>query len=99
MELYVPNFQLTEVSEVLAGEGVSFEVTDKTFSLSLAGKETYEVTAVKAELLECDMPAIFDVDSPRKLRAFRLPSGNKILITDADGNFDRLVEPPPGWTR
>jgi hypothetical protein len=99
MELYVPNFQLREVSEVLTGEGVSFEVTDKTFSLSVAGKEAYEVTAVKAELLECDMPAILDVDSPRKLRAFRLPSGKKILITDADCNFDRLVEPPPGWTR
>ena len=33
MELYVPNFQLKEVSEVLTEEGVSFEVTDKTFSL------------------------------------------------------------------
>jgi hypothetical protein len=99
MELYVPNFQLKEVSAALTGEGVSFEVTDKTFSLSVAGKETYEVTAVKVELLECDVPVIFDVDQPRKLRAFRLPSGKKILITDADGNFDRLAEPPPGWTR
>jgi hypothetical protein len=99
MELYVPNFQLKEVSAVLSGEGVSFEVTDKTFSLSLAGKEAFDVTAVKAELLECDVPAIFDVDSPRKLRAFRLPSGKKILITDVEGNFERLVEPPPGWER
>ena len=32
MELYVPNFQLKEVSAVLTGEGVSFKVTDKTFS-------------------------------------------------------------------
>jgi hypothetical protein len=99
MELYVPNFQLKEVSEVLTKEGVSFEVTNKTFSLAVAGKETYEVTEVKAELLETDMPAIYDVDSPRKLRAFRLPSGKKFLITDADGNLDRLVEPPPGWER
>jgi hypothetical protein len=99
MELYVPNFQLKEVSAALAAEDVSFEVTDKTFSLSIAGKEAYDVTAVKVELLECDLPVVFDVDSPRKLRAFRLPSGKKILITDADGNFDRLVEPPPGWER
>jgi hypothetical protein len=99
MEIYVPNFQLKEVSEVLAQEGVTFEITDKTFSLVVAGKESYEVTEVKAELLETDMPAIYDVDSPRKLRAFRLPSGKKILITDADGNLDRLVEPPPGWER
>jgi hypothetical protein len=99
MEFYVPNFQLQEVSAVLAGEGVSFEVTDKTFSLSLAGKEAYEVTGVKAELLESDLPAILDVDAARKLRAFRLPSGKKILLTDADGNFERLAEPPPGWER
>jgi hypothetical protein len=99
MEIYVPNFQLKEVSAVLAAEGVIFKVTGKILSLSLAGKEAYDVTAVKAELLECDLPAVFDVDSPRKLRAFRLPSGKKILITDADGNFDRLVEPPPGWER
>jgi hypothetical protein len=99
MELYVPTFQLKEVSEVLTAEGVNFKVTDKTFSLSLAGKEAYDVTAVKAELLECDVPVVFDVDSPRKLRAFRLPSGKKIILTDADGNLDRLVEPPPGWTR
>ena len=99
MELYVPNFQLKEVSAVLTAEGVTFEVTDKTFSLAVGGKESYEVTEVKAELLETEMPAVYDVDSPRKLRAFRLPSGKKILITDANGNFDRLVAPPPGWER
>ena len=99
MELYVPNLQLKEVSEMLTGEGVSFEVTDKTFTLTLAGKEAYEVTEVKAQLLECDVPAMFDVDEPRDLKAFRLPSGKKILITDVNGNFERLVEPPPGWKR
>jgi hypothetical protein len=99
MEIYVPNFQLKELSEVLAGEGVSFEITNKTFSLVVAGKESYEVTTLKAELLETEVPAIYDEDEPRRLRAFRLPSNKKILLTDADGNFDRLVEPPPGWGR
>ena len=99
MEFFVPNFQLKEVSEALAREGVTFEITDKTFSLVVAGKENYEVTGVKAELLETEVPAIYDADEPRRLRAFRLPSGKKILLTDADGNFDRLVEPPPGWGR
>lgn len=99
MEIYVPNFQLKELSEVLAGEGVSFEITNKTFSLVVAGKESYEVTALEAELLETEVPAIYDEDEPRRLRAFRLPSNKKILLTDADGNFDRLVEPPPGWGR
>jgi len=99
MEIYVPNFQLKEVSEVLAQEKVDFEITDKTFSLVVAGKESYEVTGVRAELLEAEVPAIYDKDEPRRLRAFRLPSGKKILLTDADGNFDRLVEAPPGWER
>ena len=99
MELYVPKFQLKEISEVLAGEGVAFEVTDKTFVMAVEGKERYEVTEVKANLLETDVPAIYDEDSLRNLRAFRLPSGKKILLTDIDGNFLRLAEPPPGWER
>ena len=99
MEIYVPNFQLKEISEVLAQEGVDFKVTDKTFSLVVAGKESYEVTGIRAELLETEVPAIYDKDEPRRLKAYRLPSGKKILLTDADGNFDRLVEPPAGWER
>ncbi len=99
MELYVPKFQLKEILEVLAGEGVTFEVTDKTFSQVVEGKERYEVTEVKANLLETEVPAIYDEDSLKNLRAFRLPSGKKILLTDTDGNFVRLVEPPPGWGR
>jgi hypothetical protein len=99
MEIYVPNFQLKEVSEVLSQEGVELEITDKTFSLVVAGKGTYDVTEVRAELLETEVPVIYDEDEPRGLRAFRLPSGKKILITDANGNFERLVEPPLGWER
>jgi len=99
MEIYIPNFQIKEVSEVLSQEGVGFKITDKTFSLVVAGKESYEVTEIRAELLETEVPAVYDEDEPRRLKAYRLPSGKKILITDADGNFDRLVEPPAGWER
>lgn len=99
MELYVPNFQLKELSEVLTGENVTFEVTDKTFFHVVEGKERYEVTMVKANLLETEVPAIYDEDLLKNLRAFRLPSGKKTLLTDIDGNFVRLVEPPPGWER
>jgi len=98
MELYVPTTQLKEVSEVLAKEGVTFEVTDKTFSLAVQGQEAYEVTEIKAKLLEIEVPAIYD-DDPRSLRAYLLPSGRKIILTDIDGNLDRMVEPPPGWER
>jgi hypothetical protein len=99
MELYVPTDQLKEVSEVLAGEGVTFTVTEKTYSLVVEGKEIGEVTEVKAELLETEMPAIYDEGPPITLRAFRLPSGKKFLLTDRDGNFVRLAVPPPGWER
>ena len=99
MDIFIPNLQLKAVSEVLSQEKVNFEITDKTFSLVVAGKETYEVTGVRAELLEIEVPAIYDQDEVRKLRAFRLPSGQKILLTDADGNLDRIVSPPPGWER
>jgi len=99
MELYVPKFQQKEILEMLAGEGVAFEATGKTFFQVVEGKERLEVAEVKANLLETEAPAIYDEDSLRNLRAFRLPSGKKILLTDIDGNFVRLVEPPPGWER
>jgi hypothetical protein len=98
MELYVPTAQLKEVSEVLAQEGVTYKVTGKTFSLAVQGKETYEVTEIEAKLAEIEVPAIYD-DDPRSLRAFLLPSKETIILTDIDGNLDRLVKPPPGWER
>lgn len=99
MELYVPTSQLKEVSDVLAGERVTFAVTDKTFTLVVEGKEIGEVTEVKAELLEIEVPGIYHEAPPITQRAFRLPSGRKILLTDGDGNFVRLAVPPPGWER
>lgn len=87
MELYAPKFQQKEILEVLAGEGVTFEATGKTFFQVVEGKERLEVAEVKANLLETEAPAIYDEDSLRNLRAFRLPSGKKILLTDMDGNF------------
>jgi len=99
MEIYIPTDQVKKVIEELAGEGVTYEVTDKTFSLVMEGRESYEVTEVKASLLETEVPAILDESPPRNLRAFRLPSGKKILLTDVDGNFDRIAQPSPGWER
>jgi hypothetical protein len=98
MELYVPTAQLKEVSEVLAQEGVTYKATGKTFSLAVQGKEAYEVTEIEAKLAEIEVPAIYD-DDPRSLRAFLLPSKKTIILTDIDGNLDRMVKPPPGWER
>ena len=60
MELYVPTAQLKQVSEVLAQEGVTFEVTGKNFSLAVEGKDAYEVNEVKAKLLETEVPPVLE---------------------------------------
>jgi|WetSurMetagenome_2_1015567.scaffolds.fasta_scaffold23171_5 hypothetical protein len=99
MEIYVPNDDLKKFGEVLAGEKVAFEVTDQVYDLMVGGTKITQVTAVKAELLETDVPLLYDQGPEINLRAFRLPSGKKFLITDAKGNFVRLVTAPPGWER
>ena len=99
MEIFVPKDQVKEIFDVLAGEKVSCEVTDKEFDLMVAGEKIGEVTALEADLLETDVPVIYDEGPQITLRAFRLPSGRKFLLTDADGNFVRIVTPPPGWER
>jgi hypothetical protein len=99
MEIYVPTHQLKHVSDILTAEKVTFQITDKKFALVLGGKEAYEVTEVKAQLLEVDIPAVVDESPLRTLRAFRLPSGTRLLLTDADGNYEHTVEVPPGWER
>ena len=99
MEIYVSKDQLKELSDVLAAERVNFQVTDKTFSLMLEGKEIAEVAEIKAQILETEVPALLEDAPDISLRAFRLPSGRRFLLTDVNGNFVRLVTPPPGWER
>jgi hypothetical protein len=99
MDVYVSKDQLKEVSDALALEGVNFQVTDKTFSLIVEGKEIGEVAELKAQLVETEMPAILEDAPDITLRAFRLPSGRRFLLTDLNGNFVRMVTPAPGWER
>ncbi len=99
MEIYVPSEDVKEVFEALVAEKVSCEVTDKKFDLMLGDDKIAEVTALKADVLETDVPVIYDAGPQITLRAFRLPSGKKFLLTDADGNFVRIMQPPPGWER
>ncbi len=99
MNLYVPNAELKRVTEALSGEKVAFEVTDKVYSVMVEGEKIGEVTEVTTQVLETDVPVIFDRGPEISLRAFRLPSGKKFLLTDAEGNFVSLMEPPPGWER
>jgi hypothetical protein len=99
MKIYVPNEELKRVSEALTGEKVSFEVSDKVYSLMVEGKKIGEVSEVTAQVIETDVPVIFDRGPEITMRAFRLPSGKKFILTDAEGNFVSLVEPPAGWER
>ena len=99
MELFVPTHQIKHVSDILSEEKVGFQVTGNKSLLTLGGKEAYEVTEVKADLLEVDVPAVVDESPLKTTRAFRLPSGKKLLLTDADGNYERTVEVPAGWER
>jgi hypothetical protein len=99
MDVYVSKDQLKEVSDVLGVEGVNFQITDKMFSLIVDGKEIAEVAEIKAQILETDMPALLEDAPDVTLRAFRLPSGRRFLLTDVNGNFVRIVTPPPGWER
>ena len=99
MDVYVSKDQLKEVSDALTIEGVNFQVTNKTFSLIVEGKEIAEVAELKAQLAETEMPAILEDAPDITLRAFRLPSGRRFLLTDINGNFVRIVTPPPGWER
>jgi len=79
--IYSPTHELENVSAILAEEKVSFQVTDKKFTLTLGGKEAYEVTEVKAQILETEVPAMFDESPPKTLWCFRLPSGKRLLLT------------------
>jgi hypothetical protein len=99
MQLFIPTHQIKHVSDILSEEKVGFQVTGNKSMLTLAGKEAYEVTEVKADLLEVEVPAIVDESPPKTIRAFRLPSGKRLLLTDADGNYERTVEVPAGWER
>ncbi len=99
MDVYISKDQLKEVSDVLSVEGVNFQVTDRTFSLIVEGKEIAEVAELKAQLAETEMPALLEDAPDITLRAFRLPSGRRFLLTDVNGNFVRIVTPPPGWER
>lgn len=99
MNIYVSKDRLKELSEILTIEGASFQVTDKTFSLIIEEKEIAEVAELKVDLLETEVPALLEDAPDITLRAFRLPSGRRFLLTDVNGNFVRLVTPPPGWER
>ncbi len=99
MKIYAPKEVMQELTEVLTAEGVKFEVTNETYALMVEGKEIAEVVEVEAQLLETDVPVVLEHGPEISMRAFRLPSGNRFVLTDINGNFIRVATPPAGWER
>lgn len=72
---------------------VSFQVTDRTFSLVLEGKDIAEIAELKAQLLETEVSALLEDAPDITLRAFRLPSVTRFLLTERQWQLC-----PPGDT-
>ena len=82
-----------ELIEELVKEGVSFkEASGKTTrESSTAGWRTVAVSANLPEVTP--VPSEFS-QSEGDVRAWRLPSG-RLIITDLEGNLDRIATPRP----
>jgi hypothetical protein len=93
MVIYVTRANRDEVVELFKAEGVAFEIGDMSSTREM-GTGSFEVYAVKANVLEVNVPAMYRA-SEGDVRAFRLPSG-KLILTDLEGNLERIATPPPG---
>lgn len=94
MKFLVPAESKAEVEGVLQEEKVAFSL----------GKDIPPQEGVcafiemEAQVLEVDVPTLYDQGPDVMLRAFRLPSGRVILAT-LDGGLVRIAQAPPGWER
>lgn len=92
MILYIPKSEREDIASLLTNEGVTFEMGDVS-SIREMGTGSYEVLTVKANVEEIQVPPMFRA-SEGDVRAFKLPSG-KIILTDLEGNLERLETLPP----
>jgi len=92
MILYIPKGEQDEISKILQEENVAFEISEVA---SIREMETgsYEMLTIQANVAEVEVPALYR-SSEGDVRAFRLPSG-RLILTDLEGNLERLETPPP----
>ncbi len=84
----------TELTEALIQEGVTYqECKAKTERESMVS--SVRVLEVQANLPEVKVPPEY-TQGEIGVRAWRLPSG-KLIITDMDGNLERIAPPPPQY--
>jgi hypothetical protein len=92
MNIFVDQSGLKDLQEILAEEGITFQESP-TGSVRELNTGSWPVTQVQANLPEVKIPPEYsqgDVGA----RAFRLPSG-KLIITNLEGNLDRITIPVP----
>jgi len=77
----------TELAEVLVLEGVTYQECQAHFEREV-GTSSTGILEVQANLPEVRRPGVTDE------RFWRLPSG-RLIVTDMDGNLDRIETPPP----
>jgi hypothetical protein len=93
MILYIPKSEREDIATMLTQEGVSFEMGNVSSTREL-GTGSYEIFTVKANVEEIQVPPMYR-SSEGDVRAFRLPSG-KLILTDLEGNLERIEAPLPG---
>ena len=77
----------TELIEALIQEGVTYQEVQSQTTREL-GISSVRMLEVQANLLEVREPGVTDE------RFWRLPSG-RLIVTDLEGNLDRIATPPP----
>jgi len=87
----------TELTEALAQEGVTYQERQ--------AKTTREMGTASWRMLEiqANLPEVFPVppefaQSDGDVRVWRLPSG-RLIISDLEGNLERIATPPPAYGR
>ena len=77
----------TELIETLIQEGVTYQEVQSQTTREL-GISSVRMLEIQANLLEVREPGVTDE------RFWRLPSG-RLIVTDLEGNLDRIATPPP----
>ncbi len=92
MILYIPKAEQNDITKLLQEENIPFEISEVT-SIREVGTGSYEMVTIQANVAEVEVPATYR-SSEGDVRAFRLPSG-RLLLTDLEGNLERIETPPP----
>lgn len=95
MVIYVTDSDRRELTEELAKEGVAYQErsTETIREMNTASWRRVEVQANLPEVLP--VPGEY-AESDGDVRAWRLPSG-RLIITDMEGNLDRIATPRPAY--